>query len=88
MTVLEKLSPAQRSVLETIKAQREKLDAKVNAAIEERNAFIASVSSTVGRIETGNRNRRSNRKPMSEAQRKKLSQAKKEYWKNRKAAKK
>ena len=88
MTVLEKLTPAQQSVLQTIKAQREKLDAKVNAAIEERNAFIASVSNTVGHIETGNRNRRSNRKPMSAAQRKKLSDSKKLYWKNRKAAKK
>lgn len=69
------------NILETIKTQREKLDAKVDAAIAERDAFIASISDAAGHIET--RNRRG-RQPMSQAQRKKLSQAKKQYWANRK----
>ena len=74
------------NILQTITAQREKLDAKVNAAIAERDAFIASISHAAGQPQTTNR--RSNRRPMSAAQRQKLSAAKKEYWKNRKAAKK
>jgi hypothetical protein len=36
------------NILETIKAQREKLDAKVNAAIAERDTFIESISETLG----------------------------------------
>jgi hypothetical protein len=69
------------NILETIKAQREKLDAKVNAAIAERDTFIASISDAAGQIETG---KRRGRHPMSAAQKRKLSQAKKQYWANRK----
>ena len=36
------------NILETIKAQREKLDAKVNTAIAERDEFIESISQTLG----------------------------------------
>lgn len=36
------------NLLESIKAQREKLDAKVNAAIAERDAFLASISDAAG----------------------------------------
>ena len=74
------------NILQTITAQREKLDAKVNAAIAERDAFIASISDAAGQPQTNNR--RGNRRPMSAAQRRKLSESKKEYWKNRKATKK
>jgi hypothetical protein len=79
------------NLLESIKSQREKLDAKVDAAIEERNQFVEQIARTVGGVTPpGNRrsNRRSNRRPMSEAQRRKLSESKKKYWQNRKAAKK
>ncbi len=75
------------NLLESIKLQREKLDAKVHAAIEERNQFVEQIARTVGGV-TPPSNRRNNRRPMSEAQRRKLSESKKKYWQTRKAAKK
>jgi hypothetical protein len=75
------------NLLESIKSQREKLDAKVEAAIEERNQFVEQIARTVGGV-TPPGNRRSNRRPMSATQRQKLSESKKKYWQNRKAAKK
>ena len=75
------------NLLESIKSQREKLDVKVDAAIEERNQFVEQIARTVGGM-TPPSNRRSNRRPMSAAQRRKLSESKKEYWKNRKTTKK
>ena len=41
------------NLLESIKSQREKLDAKENAAIAERNAFIASIGEAAGRTHNG-----------------------------------
>ena len=38
------------NILQTITAQREKLDAKVNAAIAERDEFIESISESLGTI--------------------------------------
>ncbi len=73
------------NLVESIRVQREKLDAAVLAAEQQRDEFIQSISETLGRTEhSGKRGRRK----MSETQRRKLSQAKKKYWNNRKAAKK
>jgi hypothetical protein len=71
------------NILETIKSQRERLDAKVNAAIAERDAFIASISTAVGQVETRNRRHR-----MSAAGRKRISEAAKKRWAAKNAAKK
>jgi hypothetical protein len=74
------------NLIESIKSQREKLDAAVRDAEEKRNQFVELIARTVGGM-TPSGNRRSNRRPMSEAQRRKLSESKKKYWQSRKAAK-
>lgn len=71
------------NLLESIKAQREKLDAKVNAAIAERDAFIASIGEAAGQSHNGTRKHR-----MSAAGRRRISEAAKKRWAERNAAKK
>ncbi|MBZ5525556.1 MAG: hypothetical protein LAP21_25315 [Acidobacteriia bacterium] len=65
------------NILETIKAEREKLDTKVNAAIAERDAFIASIADVTGQP---TRRHRSNRRVMSAAAKRKQSEAIKKRW--------
>jgi hypothetical protein len=62
------------NLLESIKAQREKLDAKVNAAIAERDQFIESISETLGQ------NSHTRQRRMSAAGRKRISEAAKKRW--------
>lgn len=74
------------NLIESLKAQRGKLDAKVNAAIEERNLFVEQVARNVGGMTPTNHNTHRRRKPMSEEQKRRLSISKKRFWAERKAA--
>jgi hypothetical protein len=64
------------NILQTITTQRAKLDAKVNAAIAERDAFIESISELLGA--SGRKSRK--------AKNRKLSLAAKRRWKEKKKA--
>jgi hypothetical protein len=64
------------NILQTITAQREKLDAKVNAAIAERDEFIESISESLGT--TGRKS--------SKAKNRKLQLAAKRRWAEKKKA--
>jgi hypothetical protein len=83
---MENLNPTQQTILETIKAQREKLQQRVDAAVAERDSFLLSITETLGQ-QSNNGNRRqgnSNRKPWTDERKAAASVRLKERFKNAK----